>query len=222
MRLRSVSVGLVFILAVSFWAGAERLYGAFTLVEYGEGKAVIVVPDDPAGAESEAADELAKYVEEISGARLPVISAGEDLPQGLSPIRLGTAAADELLDLILEKGDDPESFALLAKGNSIDIRGLERPEGTRHGVYELLGNSHGSPLRPFEMDATKAVRAGGENVVTVRVSNIRLNEIGTGGLLGPAFFYAPERGDEAELDNIRPLAEEFPLYELDRLEQLIP
>ena len=48
-----------------------------------------------------------------------------------------------------------------------------------------------SPIgRPWEFDATDAIKFDGENVIAIRVNNDRLREIGTGGLTGPAMIYA--------------------------------
>jgi hypothetical protein len=58
----------------------------------------------------------------------------------------------------------------------------------------LLGESPGKAFKPFELDATGAVRFDGENQVTVYVINERLNELGTGGLTGPVMFWAPGEG----------------------------
>jgi hypothetical protein len=45
--------------------------------------------------------------------------------------------------------------------------------------------------RPWEFDASKAVRAAEPNVIVVKVSNRAVNELGTGGITGPAMIYAP-------------------------------
>ena len=54
-----------------------------------------------------------------------------------------------------------------------------------------LGDSPGRAFVPFEMDATAVVQPGAINVVAVRVRNARLNEVGTGGITAPAFFWSP-------------------------------
>ncbi|MFW6161997.1 MAG: DUF4838 domain-containing protein [Planctomycetota bacterium] len=46
-------------------------------------------------------------------------------------------------------------------------------------------------FKPFELNATEALRFGAENVVTVKITNERLNELGTGGITAPVMFYAP-------------------------------
>jgi len=47
-------------------------------------------------------------------------------------------------------------------------------------------------FKPFEMDATDAVAFGEENVVVVKITNERLNELGTGGITAPVIFYTPK------------------------------
>lgn len=73
----------------------------------------------------------------------------------------------------------------------------------------LVGTSPSSAFTPFEVDITDAVRAG-KNVVTLCVANLRTNELGTGGITAPAFVYAPAKGADAVLENVRPLRDTFP------------
>ena len=77
---------------------------------------------------------------------------------------------------------------------------------------EPLGISPKGSFVPFELDATSAVRPGQANHVTVCVSNVTLNELGTGGLTGPVMFYAPAGGPDAQLRNARPPHTVFPEY----------
>ncbi len=72
-----------------------------------------------------------------------------------------------------------------------------------------IGISHGSAMSPFELDATAAVHPG-KNVITVCVSNMVVNELGTGGILAPVILYAPAGGKDAQLRNIRDLKPTFP------------
>ena len=74
---------------------------------------------------------------------------------------------------------------------------------------KLVGTSPPSAFTPFEVDVTDAIQPG-KNVVTICVANLRTNELGTGGITAPAFFYAPAKGDKAELENVKPLRETFP------------
>ncbi|WP_163541820.1 DUF4838 domain-containing protein [Occultella kanbiaonis] len=55
---------------------------------------------------------------------------------------------------------------------------------------ELPVVRNGSTLRvPFVFDATDAVVLSGENVVVIETINETVDELGTGGLVGPAMFY---------------------------------
>ncbi len=69
---------------------------------------------------------------------------------------------------------------------------------------ELLGTNreplHGLPgvagtFFPFEFLATDAVRFGESNTVVVKVTNDRLAELGTGGLVAPVMFWTPHDPD---------------------------
>ncbi|NQU39008.1 MAG: DUF4838 domain-containing protein [Lentisphaerae bacterium] len=65
---------------------------------------------------------------------------------------------------------------------------------------QLLGTSanpgNGLPgvpgtFLPFELDASDAVRFGESNTIAVKVSNITLSELGTGGIVAPVMFWSP-------------------------------
>jgi hypothetical protein len=49
--------------------------------------------------------------------------------------------------------------------------------------------------RPWEFDATPAVSLGKQNTLVVKISNRAVNELGTGGITGPAMIYAPAPAD---------------------------
>ena len=64
----------------------------------------------------------------------------------------------------------------------------------------LLGTNreplHGLPgeagtFRPFDMLATEAIRFGEKNTVSVKITNDRLAELGTGGIVAPVMFWSP-------------------------------
>ncbi len=73
----------------------------------------------------------------------------------------------------------------------------------------LIGTSPTSAFTPFEVDATEAVREG-ENEVVLCIANHKTDELGTGGITAPAFFYSPAKGAAAELENLKPLRDTFP------------
>ena len=49
--------------------------------------------------------------------------------------------------------------------------------------------------RPWEFDATPAVKPDERNTLVVKISNRAVNELGTGGITGPAMIYAPAPAD---------------------------
>jgi hypothetical protein len=75
---------------------------------------------------------------------------------------------------------------------------------------KLLGVSHNAVFVPFEFDATAAARPGGKNHLAVLVSNKAVDELGTGGIMAPAMFYAPTAGKKAVPENVEPLGRTFP------------
>jgi hypothetical protein len=75
---------------------------------------------------------------------------------------------------------------------------------------QLIGISHDATFLPFELDATPAIKPGARNVVTVRVINQRVDELGTGGITAPVMFYAPAAGKDAKLQNAQELPRTFP------------
>ncbi|UCE47293.1 MAG: DUF4838 domain-containing protein [Phycisphaerales bacterium] len=77
---------------------------------------------------------------------------------------------------------------------------------------KTVGISPQITFKPFEVDATEAIEPGRDNVVVVCVRNTRLNELGTGGIMGPVMFYAPVGGPDAKLENLKPLGKTFPEY----------
>lgn len=71
-----------------------------------------------------------------------------------------------------------------------------------------VGISHGASFLPFEFDVTTAIKPGATNVVTVRLLNEVVNELGTGGITAPVMFYLPSA--DAQPDNVRELSPTFP------------
>lgn len=63
--------------------------------------------------------------------------------------------------------------------------------GANHGGAEFDLDAYGASFRAFEFDVSELVRHGEPNVVTLRVDRPSTAELGTGGIIGPAMFYAP-------------------------------
>lgn len=77
---------------------------------------------------------------------------------------------------------------------------------------KVLGISPKGSFTPFELDCTEAVRPGKSNTVVICVSNMTINEVGTGGITGPVMFYAPKDGRYAKPQNSKPFYPTFPEY----------
>jgi len=77
---------------------------------------------------------------------------------------------------------------------------------------KVLGISPKGSFTPFELDATEAIRPGQPNTIVICVSNITLNEVGTGGITGPVMFYAPKGGKDAKPRNAKLPYPLFPEY----------
>ncbi len=134
------SVGFMIFLSVALLSACAS--ADVVLVDRGEPAAVIVLPDEPAEPEQQAAEDLVEHIRLMSGARLSVTSAGE-APEGLLPVFIGAAADARLDGLIDEAGEgrrhrgDPWSFAVVVEEDAIHLRGLSS-EGSRTAAYELL------------------------------------------------------------------------------------
>jgi len=117
------------------------------IVENGQPRATIVVATNEAKAASAAA-EIQKYVEKISGAKLPVVKEGEPASSPVT-ILVGHTGAATKLGVKIPAGYDrtirsdfneEEGFVLLTKGNNIIVAGnSDGPYlGTLYAAYALL------------------------------------------------------------------------------------
>ncbi len=136
LRICCLAVTVLPVTTISAWAGV-------TLVEDGQARSVIVLPEGYGAQERLAATELSEHIALISGVELDII-AGEDVPDGKVPVYIGDPS-EEMADAIREAdagelrpmGLDAGSFALWGEDDGIHAAGLT-PEGTQNAVYELL------------------------------------------------------------------------------------
>src|SRR3954466_13864716 len=77
----------------------------FTIVDHGEPRSAIVVAANEPKAE-QAAAEIQKYVEKMSGAKLPILKEGEAVTAPLS-ILVGHTAAAQKLGVVVPAGFNP-------------------------------------------------------------------------------------------------------------------
>ena len=107
---------------------------AAPLVKDGKPVGELILPDPPAKAEVFGANDVRDWIERITGAKVPILTAPS--AKANDKVFVGTAyAGDFKEDLAKLKGND--GFAVRRKGNHIYVFG-SRPRGTLYGLYALL------------------------------------------------------------------------------------
>jgi alpha-glucuronidase len=102
-------------------------------VENGKSNYSIVIAPDVSQSERHGAEELQKFLEEMSGARLPITA--EPQPR---MVLVGESPALDKLNLKIPFADlGPEGFALKTSGQQLVIAG-GRLRGSMYGVYTFL------------------------------------------------------------------------------------
>ncbi len=110
--------------------------GALTLVDEGQSQYVIVVSSDAIPAEQFAAEELALHLEQMSGAKLPIVTDAEPLPS--HAVLLGrTRFLQELGVEVDWQQFAKEGYLLRVSGDHLIIAGGQ-PRGVLYGAYALL------------------------------------------------------------------------------------
>ena len=106
------------------------------LIDEGKSPYSIIIPMDAIPSERYAAEELQKYLERISGVKLPI--APDDQPVSKYEILLGNNTHLQGLGLQIDLAKlGPEGFLIKTFNNYLVISG-GRPRGTLYGVYTLL------------------------------------------------------------------------------------
>lgn len=109
---------------------------AFSLVQSGKSNFTIVSPKEATPAEKHAAEEFQAYIEDISGAKLPIVTE-DSAPEG-PKVFVGPCKALSKLGLRLEDYEfGSEGFVMaVTEGNLVLAGG--RPRGTLYAVYTFL------------------------------------------------------------------------------------
>ncbi len=126
MNIWTAAAGLAVLCLASGVADAQEK--AIELVTNGQSDYVIVL-HDPSPSEQWAAEELADHVEQMSGARLPVVTSPAQTPP--RAVYIGAAFDDGAAEL----GTD--GYVVRTSGPKLVIAGGRR-RGTLYGVYTLL------------------------------------------------------------------------------------
>lgn len=122
---------------------------AFSLVEDARPRAAIVLSGQATRCEVHAADELARYVEEMSGTKLAVLQEGQKTAPDMGLVLIGKPATHSAIQKLAQvkaieygpqvTGDDGFVIKTLPRSNppTLVIAG-GRDRGTLFGVYQLL------------------------------------------------------------------------------------
>ena len=123
-------------LTASLLLAAHADAGDIVLAKAGKSEYAIVVPEKASPSEKHAATELQTFLKEVSGAKLPLITAAGDLPPKM--IVIGDGAPLRSLDTDVDLTDlGDEGFVIKTVGAHLVIAG-GRLRGTMYGVYTFL------------------------------------------------------------------------------------
>ena len=133
---RSVRAGTLSVLLVLLAFTGFSARAALTIANDGKSPYQIVIASNVPSSERYAAEELQKYLQKITAAKLPIITDAAK-PEA-HEILLGDNAHLRKLKLGLDcAGFGPDGFALRTAGNRLIIAG-GKPRGTLNGVYTFL------------------------------------------------------------------------------------
>ncbi|MBI4890566.1 MAG: DUF4838 domain-containing protein [Acidobacteria bacterium] len=109
---------------------------AITIVENGKSAYTIVTASKPTPSEQRAAQELQRFLEEMSGARLPIVPDTKSVPG--PKLLVGDSAAVKRLGVALPLAElGPEGFVLRTKAANVIIAG-GRQRGTMYAATAFL------------------------------------------------------------------------------------
>jgi len=131
---------IVLVLIALLLAGGS--FAALTLVKDGQPQAIIITAATPSASAKRAAEELQRFLERMTGAKLPIQTDAVDQPAGKTLLLVGRSRL--VKGLPIPSGDDTnhtrEGFVLKTQGNTIILAGNEDGDyrGAEYAVYELL------------------------------------------------------------------------------------
>lgn len=146
-RLSLVRWALALALMTGLCVGCATASAQVKIVEDGQAQAIILLGAEPSESATKAAAELQHYIERISGATLPIVKHGQDVPaelKGKARLLVGASPETAAHKLNIPTGDNrdhtAEGFVLATRGTDVIIAGNEGPlyDGTLYAAYELL------------------------------------------------------------------------------------
>jgi hypothetical protein len=122
-------------LAIALVLVTAPLHAQTVLVRDGQSQATIVLPAEPTKDESLAAKELVEHIERMSGAKLPVVKAGERV-SGV-PVYIGSAAPQPEAEKVRAKSVDVATFRIHVTPKLVQLTG-NSDEAALYATYTLL------------------------------------------------------------------------------------
>ncbi|MDP6505583.1 MAG: hypothetical protein QF886_18325, partial [Planctomycetota bacterium] len=110
---------------------------AFTLVENGVAKSVVIAADDKDKNFQAGIKDLVDFIEKMSGARLSVLKPGDEVPAGLSVILVGKDLAGTV-SIALDKVASSEGGFIIKEKDGILYLAGQSPLATSFACTELL------------------------------------------------------------------------------------
>ncbi|MDO5308118.1 MAG: DUF4838 domain-containing protein [Planctomycetia bacterium] len=148
-HLTNIALGVA-LLATAFYVTSSVSAGEITVASGGQSPYVIVVPAEPSAMQSAAAQELQTFFEEVSDAKLPIVSEttieGSDLCETVTSGRFFLIGPSELTKAVL--GEKPEAeigydgIIVKSVGSSVVLSGSVK-RGALYAVYEFLESQLG-------------------------------------------------------------------------------
>ncbi len=129
-----LAAGRIHTLAAPLDAAKQPL----VLVKEGKSTYSICLSEAASPSEKHAADELQRFLEEMSGARLPIVTDAEN-PQGDLVLVGNSKLVEQVAPKIAFERLGPEGFVLRTAGKRLAIVGGAQ-RGTLYGVYTFLDN----------------------------------------------------------------------------------
>lgn len=128
--------------ALCLLTSAVAIAEPIILVEAGQAKASIVIPDEPSSLIQKAAEELQHHIERASGAKLPIVSASNPEGQADASARILVGFGPGIDADALK----PEEYVIKTVSNALCIVGEQKsrePMATLYGVYHFLDHELG-------------------------------------------------------------------------------
>lgn len=110
---------------------------AFTLVENGVAKSVVIAADDKDKNFQAGINDLLEFIAKMSDAKLSVLKPGDEIPDGLNIIRVGKALAGPVSNALDEVASSEGGFIITEKEGVLYLAG-QSPLATSFACTDLL------------------------------------------------------------------------------------